>query len=229
MTSTITIPLPSCEMTCEDPVALEGRWQPEDPAPQPDAEEEAGSHHLSPNARYSQSSGTCPVSNTGSPPNYDPSHHPHQHASTSTGSSSGEDPPSKSSKRPCEARCTRRGCRCKDRRFSSPKNLRRHVREKGRRPSDAVCPVCSLFFSRRSNRDTHVSRGKCKPHQTTRPATGPEPVQCFTQTNSTPAGEQHGADGNVERNGFYFPPHSLTGLSLSYNSSMPEWHNMSTS
>jgi hypothetical protein len=56
-------------------------------------------------------------------------------------------------------RCYQHGC--KGRRFSSPENYRRHVRE--RNQSDrTTCPFCAAVFTRKSNKDTHVRKERCK-------------------------------------------------------------------
>jgi hypothetical protein len=49
---------------------------------------------------------------------------------------------------------------CKGRRFSCRENYLRHLREK-RGQNAARCLFCGSVFTRRSNRDKHVSRGKC--------------------------------------------------------------------
>ena len=56
-------------------------------------------------------------------------------------------------------RCFDHGC--DGRTFSCAENYRRHIREQSR-SSRVSCPYCSLSFSRKSNRDTHVSNGRCK-------------------------------------------------------------------
>ena len=56
-------------------------------------------------------------------------------------------------------RCFDHGC--DGRTFSCPENYRRHVREQSQ-SSRVSCPYCSLSFSRKSNRDTHISNGRCK-------------------------------------------------------------------
>lgn len=56
-------------------------------------------------------------------------------------------------------RCFDHGC--DGRTFSCAENYRRHIREQSR-SSRVSCPYCSLPFSRKSNRDTHVSNGRCK-------------------------------------------------------------------
>ena len=63
---------------------------------------------------------------------------------------------SNTDKRP---RCFDHGC--DGRTFSCAENYRRHIREQSR-SSRVSCPYCSLSFSRRSNRDMHVSYGRCK-------------------------------------------------------------------
>lgn len=56
-------------------------------------------------------------------------------------------------------RCYQRGC--EGRRFSSSENYRRHIRE--RNGSDrTTCPFCSADFTRKSNKDAHVRKGRCK-------------------------------------------------------------------
>jgi len=56
-------------------------------------------------------------------------------------------------------RCYKHGCG--GRRFSSSENYRRHMRERSR--SDATtCPFCSTLFTRKSNRDNHVRKRRCK-------------------------------------------------------------------
>jgi uncharacterized Zn-finger protein len=50
---------------------------------------------------------------------------------------------------------------CEGRRFSSSENYRRHMRERNR--SDVItCPFCATLFMRKSNRDSHVRKGRCK-------------------------------------------------------------------
>jgi hypothetical protein len=50
---------------------------------------------------------------------------------------------------------------CEGRRFSSSENYRRHVRERNK--SDiTTCPFCAVIFTRKSNQDTHVRKGRCK-------------------------------------------------------------------
>lgn len=56
-------------------------------------------------------------------------------------------------------RCFDHGC--DGRTFSCAENYRRHIREQNQ-SSRVSCPYCSLSFSRKSNRDTHVSNGRCK-------------------------------------------------------------------
>jgi hypothetical protein len=56
-------------------------------------------------------------------------------------------------------RCYQHGC--SGRRFSSSENYRRHIRERSK--SDATkCPFCGAVFTRRSNQDFHVRKGRCK-------------------------------------------------------------------
>lgn len=56
-------------------------------------------------------------------------------------------------------RCYDHGC--DGRTFSSPENFRRHIREK-QRSIVAICIFCQASFTRKSNRDKHLSNGKCK-------------------------------------------------------------------
>ncbi|KAH8625191.1 hypothetical protein IG631_20656 [Alternaria alternata] len=73
-------------------------------------------------------------------------------------------PPSLSARMPTTSssgdyRCYQHGCG--GRRFSSSENYRRHMRERSR--SDAtICPFCSTLFTRKSNRDNHVRKRRCK-------------------------------------------------------------------
>lgn len=56
-------------------------------------------------------------------------------------------------------RCYDHGCN--GQLFSSAENLRRHNRERegsGR----AVCLLCGMSFTRKSNRDTHIAMGRCR-------------------------------------------------------------------
>jgi hypothetical protein len=50
---------------------------------------------------------------------------------------------------------------CDGRTFSCPENYRRHIRERERFP-DALCAYCLKSFTRKSNRDSHLSKGRCK-------------------------------------------------------------------
>lgn len=73
-------------------------------------------------------------------------------------------PPSLSVRKPTTSssvdyRCYQHGCG--GRRFSSSENYRRHMRERSR--SDATtCPFCFTLFTRKSNRDNHVRKRRCK-------------------------------------------------------------------
>lgn len=50
---------------------------------------------------------------------------------------------------------------CAGRTFSSAENLRRHIRERDT-SSQAECPLCFLKFTRKGNRDAHLSKNRCK-------------------------------------------------------------------
>jgi hypothetical protein len=56
-------------------------------------------------------------------------------------------------------RCYDHGCGGKV--FSCAENYRRHMRERDR-TSTTRCPHCSISFSRKSNRDTHIAKGRCR-------------------------------------------------------------------
>jgi hypothetical protein len=56
-------------------------------------------------------------------------------------------------------RCYDHGCGGKV--FSCAENYRRHMRERDR-SSTTQCPHCSISFSRKSNRDTHIAKGRCR-------------------------------------------------------------------
>lgn len=56
-------------------------------------------------------------------------------------------------------RCYQHGC--EGRRFSSSENYRRHIRERSRLDR-TTCPFCAAVFTRKSNKDTHVRKGRCK-------------------------------------------------------------------
>lgn len=56
-------------------------------------------------------------------------------------------------------RCFDHGC--DGRAFSCPENYRRHIREQSG-TSNVECTFCYISFSRKSNRDTHLSSGRCK-------------------------------------------------------------------
>jgi hypothetical protein len=74
------------------------------------------------------------------------------------------EPPSPSTGRPetsssGDYRCYQHGC--EGRRFSSSENYRRHIRERNK--SDrTTCPFCAAVFTRKSNKDTHLRKGRCK-------------------------------------------------------------------
>ena len=54
-------------------------------------------------------------------------------------------------------RCFEHGCG--GRSFSNIENYRRHIREK---TTNIRCPFCEVSFTRKSNRDAHLSSGRCK-------------------------------------------------------------------
>lgn len=54
-------------------------------------------------------------------------------------------------------RCFEHGCG--GRSFSNIENYRRHIREK---TTNVRCPLCEISFTRKSNRDAHLSSGRCK-------------------------------------------------------------------
>ena len=56
-------------------------------------------------------------------------------------------------------RCFEHGC--DGRTFSCKDNYRRHLREKNG-AGTVICEFCLACFSRKSNRDKHLSEGKCK-------------------------------------------------------------------
>ena len=56
-------------------------------------------------------------------------------------------------------RCYRHGC--EGRRFSSSENYRRHIRERSQSDKTS-CPFCAAVFTRKSNKDTHIRKGRCK-------------------------------------------------------------------
>jgi hypothetical protein len=56
-------------------------------------------------------------------------------------------------------RCYQHGC--EGRRFSSSENYRRHIRERNKSDRTA-CPLCAAVFTRKSNKDTHLRKGRCK-------------------------------------------------------------------
>jgi hypothetical protein len=56
-------------------------------------------------------------------------------------------------------RCYDHGCGGKV--FSCAENYRRHMRERDR-SSTTQCPHCHISFSRKSNRDTHIAKGRCR-------------------------------------------------------------------
>lgn len=51
---------------------------------------------------------------------------------------------------------------CNGRPFSTTSNLMRHQREKSGLMAKVPCPHCGIEYTRRSARDLHISRGKCR-------------------------------------------------------------------
>jgi hypothetical protein len=56
-------------------------------------------------------------------------------------------------------RCYQHGC--EGRRFSSSENYRRHIRERNKLDR-TTCPFCAAVFTRKSNKNTHLRKGRCK-------------------------------------------------------------------
>lgn len=89
-------------------------------------------------------------------------HHQHHrsHVTTTTSAPTsiplGLKDPTSADPRP---RCFEHGCAGKV--FSCAENYRRHVRERSG-TSMTECPFCRAQFSRKSNRDTHLAKGRCK-------------------------------------------------------------------
>ncbi|CZT16602.1 uncharacterized protein RCC_02436 [Ramularia collo-cygni] len=85
-----------------------------------------------------------------------------------------------------ELRCSDHGCN--GRTFSSWHNYQRHVQEK-RGAFITECPFCGLVFSRKSNRDSHISYRRCKG------------LKALSQEDGYLLGDVHGLGVPGERNG----------------------------